>query len=170
MVICSDWSGNRSVKVTEAKGTPVPDVKAPMQQHEAQQPEPLRWQHVLPSCPILTCGESSKKLKHTVGYIIYRTFLRTCLWINSKRSPDFRNWEEKPSTGNSLWFGTLCQLKQYSAQKLQGDAEISRSNAKHNGSDELVSTSRRHLHYVSSKFGKPTIVQVVKKKSSIWGT
>ncbi|VDH93910.1 Hypothetical predicted protein [Mytilus galloprovincialis] len=55
--------------VPEEKGTPVPEVKAPMQQ-EAQQPEVNQPEvkhydgNKHSTCPILTCGEYTKKLMH----------------------------------------------------------------------------------------------------------
>ncbi|CAC5362887.1 CXXC1 [Mytilus coruscus] len=64
IVVSADGSGNRSVKVPAVKG---PEVKVPeVQGPEVQGPEVKMQQegNKQSICPILTCGQSTKKLKH----------------------------------------------------------------------------------------------------------
>ncbi|CAC5408225.1 tatD [Mytilus coruscus] len=68
MVISTDGSGNGCASVPTAEGTEVlvPEVKGPIQEQDVQQPD-VRIYHdsnKYSTCPILTCGESTKKLKH----------------------------------------------------------------------------------------------------------
>ncbi|VDI04080.1 TatD DNase family protein [Mytilus galloprovincialis] len=65
LVICTGELGNRSVKVPEDKGTPVPEVNTPQQKQDTQQPETKHFEgNKHSTCPIPTCGESTKKMKH----------------------------------------------------------------------------------------------------------